>query len=260
MNGIITLTTDFSMSDAYVGMMKGAILSVVPNVTIIDLAHDINPHDVFEAGFVLQTAYRFFPDGTVHLVVVDPGVGSVRRRIAMNCGEHFFVGPDNGVFSYMIRNSERCNAVEIAVPAPDRGLRGITFEGRDIFAPAAARLASGVPLSEIGEPAEELVTLDIPRPRVNEVTIDGKIVYIDHFGNCVSNISAAEIERLDGSVQTSVAGQSVGPLRTSYSDVPVGEPLAIINSLDHLEIAINQGNAESDLNVKVGTPVRVLAR
>jgi hypothetical protein len=248
------------MSDAYVGMMRGAILSISPNVTIVDLAHDINPHDVFEGAFVLQTAYRFFPDGTVHLVVVDPGVGSVRRRIAMKCDNHYFVGPDNGVFSYTIRNAEHCVAVEIDVPAPGPGLRGVTFEGRDIFAPAAARLASGVPLSEIGKPAEDLVTLDIPRSRVNEVTIDGKIVYIDHFGNCVSNIEAAEIERLGGSLQVSVAGQSVGPLRMSYSDVPVGEPLAIINSLDHLEVAINQGNAESDLNVKVGTPVRVLAR
>ncbi len=260
MGRIITLTTDFSMSDAYIGMMRGAILSIAPDINIVDLAHDINPHDVFEGAFVLQTAYRFFPDGTVHVVVVDPGVGSVRRRIAMECGSHYFVGPDNGVFSYTIRTAQNCSAVEIDVPPPGPGLRGLTFEGRDIFAPAAARIASGVPLSEIGRPVEDLVTLNIPRPRVNEVTIDGKIVYIDHFGNCVSNIEATEIERLGGSLQVSVAGQSVGPLRVSYSDVPVGEALAIINSLDHLEIAINQGNAETDLNVKVGTPVRVVAK
>lgn len=260
MNRIVTLTTDFSMSDAYVGMMKGAILSVSRDISIVDLAHDINPHDVFEGAFVLQTAYRFFPEGTVHLAVVDPGVGSVRRRVAMRCGGHYFVGPDNGVFSYVISSSEQCAAVEISAPETRRGLHGVTFEGRDIFAPAAARIACGVPLSEIGRPVDNLVTLDMPRPRVNEVTIDGKIIYIDHFGNCVSNIEAAEIERLGGSVQVSVGGQSVGPLRTSYSDVPAGEPLAIINSLDHLEIAINQGNAETDLNIKVGTPVRVVKK
>ncbi|MCX8052230.1 MAG: SAM-dependent chlorinase/fluorinase [Armatimonadetes bacterium] len=257
MNRIITLTTDFSMSDAYVGMMKGAILSVSPDITIVDLAHNINAHDVFEAAFVLQTAYRFFPEGTVHVVVVDPGVGSVRRRLAMCCGNHYFVGPDNGVFSYVIRDSDQCSAVEIVPTNSRSGLHGVTFEGRDVFAPAAAKLASGVPLSEIGKPADNLVLLDIPRPRVNDVTIDGKIIYIDHFGNCVSNIEAVEIEKLGGSILVSVGGQNVGPLRTSYSDVPVGEPLAIINSLDHLEIAINQGNAEIDLNVKVGTPVKV---
>jgi hypothetical protein len=259
LNGIITLTTDFSMSDAYVGVMKGAILCVAPNVTIVDLAHDISPHDVFEAAFVLNSAYKFFPEGTIHLVVVDPGVGSVRRRIAVKCQGHYFVGPDNGVFTYALRRSE-CDIVEIAGSSQDRGRRGITFEGRDIFAPAAARLASGATLSDLGSPASDLVTLDIPQPRINEHAIDGKMIYIDHFGNCVSNIEAAELERLGGSVDVAVAGQSVGPLRTSYSDVPVGEPLAIIDSLDHLEIAINQGNAETDLNVKVGTPVKVIVR
>ncbi len=257
MAGIITLTTDFSMSDTYVGMMKGAILSVAPDATLVDLAHDINAHDVLEAAFVIHTSYRYFPPGTVHLVVVDPGVGSVRRRIAMKCGEHYFVGPDNGVFTYMIRSSDGCEAVEIEAPRRNGGLRGVTFEGRDVFAPAAARLALGVPLTELGKPAHDLVTLDIPKPRINESTIEGKIIYIDHFGNCISNIEASHIESLSGSPRVSVAGHDLGSLRSSYADVPVGEPLAIINSLDHLEIAINQGNAEQDLNIKVGTPVRV---
>ena len=248
------------MSDAYVGVMKGAILSVARGVTIVDLAHDINPHDVFEAAFILGTAYRFFPDSTVNLVVVDPGVGSVRRRLAMRCGEHYFVGPDNGVFSYAISSAGGCQAIEIAVTREDRGLRGVTFEGRDIFAPAAAKLASGMPLSELGSPVTDLVQLEVPRPRFTDGAIDGRIIYIDHFGNCVSNIEAAEVERLVGSAQVSIGGQSLGPLRTSYSDVPLAEPLAVINSLDHLEIAINQGNAESDLNIKVGTPVKVVTK
>lgn len=258
MNGIITLTTDFSTSDAYVGVMKGAILSVARDVTIVDLAHNISPHDVLEGAFVLQTAYHYFPDGTVHLVVVDPGVGSVRRRIALRCGEHYFVGPDNGVFSYAIKSAGSCEAVEIVVDEPARGVRGVTFEGRDVFAPAAAQLASGANLSDLGPAITDMVTLQIPLPRINEHTIDGRVVYIDHFGNCVSNIEAADIERVGGSVTVAVGGQNLGPLRASYSDVPLAEPLAVINSLGHLEIAINQGNAEADLNVKVGTPVRVL--
>lgn len=257
MGKIITLTTDFSMSDTYVGMMKGAILSVAPDATLVDLAHDINAHDVPEAAFVIHTSYRFFPPGTVHLVVVDPGVGSVRRRIAMKCGEHYFVGPDNGVFTYMIQSPDYCEAVEIEPPPRAPGLRGVTFEGRDVFAPAAAKIALGTPLHELGQPASNLVMLNIPKPRISGSTIDGKIIYIDHFGNCISNIEAADIESLGGTPRVSVAGHDLGPLRSSYADVPVGEPLAIINSLDHLEIAINQGNAEQDLNIKVGTPVRV---
>lgn len=257
MGKIITLTTDFSMSDTYVGMMKGAILCVAPDATLVDLAHNISPHDVFEAAFIIHTSYKFFPPGTVHLVIVDPAVGSARRRIAMKCGEHYFVGPDNGVFTYMIRASECCDAVEIEAPPRGPGLRGVTFEGRDVFAPVAAKLALGTPLSEIGKPISDPVTLDIPKPRISATSIDGKIIYIDHFGNCISNIEAADIEALGGTPRVSVAGYDLGPLRRSYADVPPGEPLAVINSLDHLEIAINQGNAREDLNIKVGTPVRV---
>ena len=257
MNGIVTLTTDFSTADAYVGMMKGAILSIDPTIYCVDLAHEVQAHDVMEAAFVLESAYTYFPKGTVHLVVVDPGVGSLRRRVAVSCGGYYFVGPDNGVFSYVLRESSTYAAVEIAVPREREGLHGVTFEGRDIFGPAAAKLASGVKLADIGTRVESLVSLDTHGPKMNENHIDGRIVYVDHFGNCVSNIRACDLEGLCEPLSISVGGFVIGELTTSYSGAAVGDSLAVINSLDRLEIAINQGNAHEDMNITVGTPVRV---
>lgn len=257
MSKIITLTTDFSTSDAYVGSMKGAILTVAPDATIVDVAHSIAAHDVFQAAFVLETAYRYFPEGTVHVVIVDPGVGTVRRRLAMRCGGHYFVGPDNGVFSYPIRNEGVCECVEIATPERPSGLRGVTFEGRDVFGPVAARIANGVPLSEIGGPVEGPMVLGIPDPVTNGDSIEGRIIYIDHFGNCITNIVLRDLEKLGGNPVVTVGGHSVGELHRSYADVEVGDGVALVNCVDHLEIAINQGSAERALNVKVGSKVKV---
>jgi hypothetical protein len=256
LSGIVTLTTDFSTSDAYVGMMKGRILSIAPDVTIVDLAHNIGPHDVFQAAFVIAGAYQYFPPNTVHVAVVDPGVGSSRRRLALRCGDYILVGPDNGVFSYVIRKEGTCETVEIEAPNRDEH-SGVTFEGRDVFAPVAARLASGVPLSEVGTPTEKPIELSLPKPRISEGLIEGKVIYIDHFGNCISNIEASELASLDGSLSILVAGQEVGGLHNTYSDVPVGEPVAVMGSLGHLEMAVNQGNLADEINVDVGSPVRV---
>lgn len=258
MSGIITLTTDFSTSDAYVGMMKGRILSIAPDVTIIDLAHDIGPHDVFQAAFVIAGAYHYFPPNTVHMAVVDPGVGSSRRRLALRCKDYILVGPDNGVFSYVIRKEGTCESVEIAAPERDEH-SGVTFEGRDVFAPAAARLASGVPLSEVGSPTEGPIELSLPKPRVNDGLIEGKVIYIDHFGNCISNIEGSDLAGLGREFTVTVAGQEIGGLHTTYSDVPVGEPVAVMGSLGHLEMAVNQGSLADEINVDVGSPVRVRA-
>jgi S-adenosylmethionine hydrolase len=257
-SGIITLTTDFSTADAYVGAIKGVILSIAPEATIVDLAHDIGPHDVDQAAFVLETAYKYFPEGAIHMVVVDPGVGSVRRRLAMRCGKYYFVGPDNGVFAYPIKACGLCECVELAASASAGKLRGVTFEGRDVFAPAAARLALGVPLQELGPEAHNPMQLDLAHPKITSTSIEGRIIHVDHFGNCISNIITADIEKLGENVMVSVGGYEVGGLMMSYSDVPVGDMLAIINSLDHLEIATNQGNAADELNITVGTPVRVV--
>ena len=256
MSGIVTLTTDFSTSDAYVGMMKGRILSIAPDVTIVDLAHDIGPHDVFQAAFVIAGAYRYFPPNTVHVAVVDPGVGSNRRRIALRCGEYVLVGPDNGVFSYVIRKEGTCETVEINAPRLD-DQTGATFEGRDVFAPVAARLASGAPLSKVGVPTGVPMELSLPKPRISDGLIEGRVIYIDHFGNCITNIEAQDLVSLGGSLVVSVGGQEIGGLQNTYSDVPVGEPVAVMGSLGHLEMAVNQGNLADEINVDVGSPVRI---
>lgn len=256
MGGIVTLTTDFSTSDAYVGMMKGRILSIAPDVTVVDLAHDISPHDVFQAAFVIAGAYRYFPPNTVHVAVVDPGVGSERRRIALRCGSYIMVGPDNGIFSYAIRKEGKCEIVEIHAPGPDDHT-GMTFEGRDVFAPAAARIAAGAALSEIGVPAEEPMELSLPKPRLADDTLVGRVIYIDHFGNCITNIETQDLEGMEGEISVSVAGQQIGGMHRTYSDVPVGEPVAVLGSLGHLEMAVNQGNLAEEINVDVGSPVRV---
>lgn len=259
MSKIITLTTDFSTADAYVGAMKGAILCVAPDVTIVDLAHEITPHDVSEAAFVLESVYRYFPKGTVHVVVVDPGVGTVRRRLAVHCGDYYFVGPDNGVLTYPMMNEGICECVEIKVPDRPAGLCGVTFEGRDVFGPAAARIVNGTPLSDLGPPVENPVKLKIAQPIITETAVDGRIIYIDHFGNCISNIRCKDLQHLAGSnIKAIVGGYDVGRLRNSYADVEPGEPVALVNSVGHVEIAINQGSAEKDLNLKVGSKVRVV--
>ena len=239
--------------------MKGVILSESRDITIVDLAHDIGPQDISQAAFVIESAYRYFPEGSVHLVVVDPGVGSLRRRLAMKCGKHYFVGPDNGVFSFPIRKDGIDECVEIQVPERDNGLRGVTFEGRDVFAPIAAKIARGVPLSEIGTPISNPVELSTPRPRINDNSIEGRIIYIDHFGNCVSNIELSDIEKFNKNVMVSLAGVTIGVLDKCYSDVGIGETLSLINSVDHVEIAINHGSAAEVMNVKVGSTVRAEA-
>ncbi len=259
MSGIITLITDFSTSDHYVGTMKGVILSINPNVTIIDIAHEIAAHDISQAAFVLKNSYKYFPEGTVHMAVVDPGVGSNRRRVAMHCGGHYFVGPDNGVFSYPIRDRGLCECVSISVPEEKIGVAS-TFEGRDIFAPTAAKIAMGVPLSELGEAISDPVKLQLPKPKISDKMIEGQIVYIDHFGNCCSNIEVEDLAKLGGTPNVWVGGFWIGPVRAFYSEVEPNETLAVINSMDHLEIAVNQGNAKQELNLQIGSRVKVEIR
>lgn len=253
---IITLTTDFSTSDAYMGAMKGAILSICPGVTIVDITHEIPPQDIFKAAFVLRSVYRYFPQGTIHVVVVDPGVGSDRRRIAMRCGDYYFVGPDNGVFTYPVREDGVVECVEL--DAPDgQGRRGVTFDGRDVFGPAAARIACGASLGEIGRPAENPVLLDIPEPVIGEFSVEGRIIYIDSFGNCVTNIKAGDIAHLGDEVEVIVDEHRVGCLRNTYADVAVDEVLALVNSVELVEIAVNRGSAEESLGIVVGSTVVV---
>ncbi len=254
---IITLTTDFGTSDAYVGTMKGVILGINPNVRVVDLTHAVPPQDIHEAAFTIRFAYRYFPKGTIHTVVVDPGVGSDRQAIVCEIDGAFFVCPDNGVLGYLLQDIDggperRMNVVAIQNPVYHLLEVSNTFHGRDIFAPVAAHLSRGVPLADIGPPVENLVQLPIPMSEISGNTITGQIVKIDRFGNAITNISESALAGKGLSYEINIRGTRLARLNRSYAESAIGEPLAIIGSFGLLEIAINGGSAEKQLGLKRG--------
>lgn len=259
---IITLTTDFGTSDAYVGTMKGVILGINPNVRVLDLTHAISPQDIHEAAFTIHSVYRYYPKGTIHTVVVDPGVGSDRQAIVCEIDGIFFVCPDNGVLSYLLQDIDSSTELQmntVAIQNPIYHLPEVsnTFHGRDIFAPVAAHLSRGVPLTDIGPPVESLVQIPIPIPEVSENTITGQIVRIDRFGNAITNISETALAGKVSEYEISVGSKRLTHINRAYAESAVGEPLAIIGSFGLLEIAINGGSAEICLGLKRGDVVEV---
>ncbi|MEH1868205.1 MAG: SAM-dependent chlorinase/fluorinase [Nostoc sp.] len=255
---LMTFLSDFGDRDIYVGVMKGVIAQINPRLRVIDLTHQIPPQDIAAARFCLMNAYPYFPVETVHLAVVDPGVGSKRRAIAVEFAQGFLVGPDNGIFSGVLSQSPAIAAVELTnlnywrTPQPSK-----TFHGRDIFAPVAASLASGVSLKQLGQEIDpaSLVKLDIGDCKQISNGVVGCIQYIDHFGNLVSNIPASYVQGKTWSVQA--AGLSI-PSCKIYSDVNVGEILALVGSHGWVEIAINSGNAYSQLHLDWQAPLQVV--
>ena len=264
---IITLTTDFGIRDTYVGIMKGVILGINPNVQVVDLTHAIPPQDIYEAAFSIYAAHSYFPRGTIHVIVVDPGVGSDRRAIVCQTDNAFFVCPDNGVLSYLLQSTENearppVNAVEIQNKAYYLPEVSNTFHGRDIFAPIAAHLSLGIPLEDLGPPVQTLVQLPIQAPELSGNTLTGQIVKIDRFGNAITNISESAIAGLESASTGEISAYEIriGSVRLNrfnraYAESGVGKPLAIIGSSGLLEIAINSGNAKESLGLKWGDPV-----
>ncbi len=254
---VITLLTDFGTKDPYVAIMRAVILRINPAATIVDLCHDISPQDVEEAAFVLSTAYPYFPEDAVHLIVVDPGVGSERRAIAARTPRGTFVAPDNGVLSYVFARElvsqvvHLTNATYWLSPVSD------TFHGRDIFAPAAAHLSLGLALADLGPAISDPVRFDITEPQAqNDGTIVGQVLYIDGFGNLITNIPG---ERLPAgrALRVRIAGQNVaGPLK-AYAEVRDGQLLALVDSSGYLEIAVRNGSAAATLRVGRGAAVAV---
>ena len=242
MRRIITLTTDFGSRDHYVGVMKGVMLSVNVNANPVDITHCIESHDIRAASFVIGNSYRYFPEKTVHLVVVDPGVGSSRRPLAVMADGHFFVGPDNGVFSSVLRSCEDPCAREIK--NSDYLLKEIssTFHGRDIFAPVAAHLSLGVSFSEIGPQIRDPEILPRDGYSVNGAEIRGTVVYTDKFGNLVTSIPTEAVN--DGArAVVNVGEKQVTGISESYSSVEAGEIVVIGGSGGYIEISVNQGRA-----------------
>lgn len=265
---IVTLTSDFGLSDPYVAAMKGAILSLNPAVTIVDVTHDVHPQQIAEAVFLLEAAVPYFPKGTVHVVVVDPGVGTERRLLIVVSPAGYFVGPDNGVLAVALPEEAR-KAGEVALPEglravairPERLGRGEisrTFHGRDIFAPAAARLTLGASPEELGEPVRSLVSL--PPFRANrdaDGALAGRVVHVDRFGNLVTDIRGSDIAR--GPVSVEIADRTIDGLSATYG-LEKGRLVALIGSGGYLEVAVTQGDAAVALGARVGTPVRVRDR
>ena len=253
MGNIITLTTDFGTSDAYIGAMKGVILGINPNATIVDISHDIEPQNILQAAYVLDKAYPYFPKGTIHVVVVDPGVGTERKAVIIKTLEAFFVAPDNGVLSYVVEN--RIEAVSITNPRFWRKPVSATFHGRDIFAPVAAHLSLGTSPHEFGETISSLVAFPCPRPRVEaDGTIIGHVVHIDRFGNLITDIKRSDLPETN--LQIEVKGHSIWGLSVSYAEG--GELLALIGSDEHLEIGAENGSAAALLGAKVWEQVDVI--
>lgn len=258
-SGPITLLTDFGMTDPFVGIMKGVILSVCREAIVIDLTHAVPPQDVRAGALLLRAAVGVFPPGTIHVAVVDPGVGSVRRPILIETERGTFVGPDNGVLSLAVASLGGGRARVIENQRYFHQPVSQTFHGRDIFAPVAAHLACGVRPAEIGSPIDSIVELTIPLMGATDSGLVGQVLYADHFGNLITNIAGAAIQRFANQrICVSIAGKRVAGPMASYADVPEGEPLAIIDSWDMLEVAVRNGSAAKKFAAGPGTPVTVV--
>ena len=256
MTRLLTLLTDFGTRDCYVAVMKGTIAQIDRTLQSIDLTHEIEPQDIHSARFCLMTAYPYFPPETVHIIVVDPGVGSSRRAIALQLENGFLVAPDNGGVSGVLSQFPAVAAVELTNSAYWRTPQiSATFHGRDIFAPVGAHLARGVPLTELGNSIDprSLTQLSLPNPAKTKDGWTGCIQAIDRFGNSISNIPADVLpQQWSVSIaQTKIFGGS------TYADRPAGELLALVGSHGFVEIAINCGNAQSALNLAIGTPLKI---
>ena len=239
--------TDFGSKDHYAGVMKGVILGINPDARIVDITHEIEKFNIFEAAFMLKSYYKYFPPGTVHVAVVDPGVGGLRRPVAVEAGGNFFVGPDNGIFSPVLDSADNPRVIEIANTAYMLGNVSGTFHGRDIFAPAAAHLSAGAGIYDLGTDAPLPFSLEIPEPSVEGNKITGEVLYADSFGNLVTNIPGGIIKP-DSSVY--VDGHALDRISRSYGETVKGELLAIIGSAGLLEISLNRGSAKDFLGTK----------
>jgi len=261
-SGVVTLTTDFGLRDPFVGVMKGQILLRFPRATLVDLTHEIPAHWPAEAGFWLARAFRYFPRGTVHVAVVDPGVGGTRAIAAVETEGHVFLAPDNGLLAPVMDGAAAPVARRVAESVLERiGVRAVsaTFHGRDIFAPVAAELASGrLEPGQLGEACTDLVPGWLEDPVVAESHVTGAVVTIDHFGNLITNIEAQHLRHLSEAA-VRVAGRDV-PMRRIYADARPGEYLALMNSFGVLEIARAERSAAEGLGLARGAPVVVFSK
>jgi hypothetical protein len=246
---LVAIITDFGTRDPYVAQMKGVILGGSLSIQIVDITHEIPPHNVRVASFFLKTTEPYFPKNTCFLAVVDPGVGTERRAIVLKWRDRVFVGPDNGIFTPFFFGDFK--AYELGVPS----WAARTFHGRDVFAWSVRKMLEGIELEELGKPFNDPVRISLPEPEVSRGEIRGEVLFSDHFGNLITNIPKAMLE--GKRVKVEIKGEKLD-LKNTYREVKIGEPLALIGSFNTLEIAVREGSAARHLKAGEGTPVRVI--
>ncbi len=256
---LITLTTDFGTVDTYHAIMKGVILSINPDCRIVDITHQIEPHDIRSAGFALMTAFSYFPKNTIHVAVVDPGVGTDRRAIIIDAGNHFFVGPDNGIFSFIVsgKSGIKPEIHEITDTAYMLPRVSSTFQGRDVFAPAAAHLSLGVPARCFGAPVQDPVSCPFPEPVLkSDTSIEGEVLHIDRFGNIISNIPRLLIDKtLSAPFYAQIKETTVSKTVPSYGFASEDEIFCLFGSSGFLEISLKNKSAAEKLNCHAGDKI-----
>ncbi|MBM4124578.1 MAG: SAM-dependent chlorinase/fluorinase [Nitrospira sp.] len=259
---MITLLTDFGLRDYFVASMKGVILNINSQARIVDLSHDVAPQQIEEAAYLLKSSYRYFPDGTVHVAVVDPGVGTQRRPLLVSTSRYYFLAPDNGLLSYIFEEelSVEVRAIENKQYRLDS--EGATFDGRDLFAPAAAWLTKGQPPGSFGRLIRDYATLPIQEPAVNNKTLTGRIVYVDRYGNLISNVTPLHLKELQGATRKSssevtirIGGATIQGLVKAYAEGSSASPQALINSNGQVEIFVKEGSAAEALKCPRGEKI-----
>jgi len=259
---IISIITDFGIKDGNVGVMHGVILGIAPDTKIVDLSHVVQPQNVREAGYILYRSATYFPKGTVHMVVTDPGVGTARRPMAARIGDWFYVGPDNGIITMFLERAKQngwphefvhLNKSEYWLPVVSH-----IFHGRDIFSPCAAHLARGVPMSELGTPFTDPILLPLPRPEKTKNGWKGEIVEIDHFGNAASNIRMDDLGKAfdqKEKIHVKLKDVEIKGMVHTFGERPVGDLIALMSSTGELCVSVVNGNAATRLGVKIGDPI-----
>jgi len=255
---LVTLTTDFGTTDPFVGIMKGVLATRAPGVRVIDVTHGIPPQDVRAGALVLRQSAPWFPAGTIHVAVVDPGVGGERRPICVATTRACYVGPDNGVLSLAAATQGISGVFELTDPQFQLSPRSDTFHGRDVFAPVAAALATGTAPEQLGPPVKDMTALAFPEARRMDGVVRGEVVYVDHFGNLVTNVSRKDLDGFSGAtLSVTIRATHVRGVATSYSSAQPGQMVAVVNSWEFLEVAVRDGSARERLRAGVGEPVIV---
>lgn len=260
---IITLTTDFGYKDPFVGIMKGVMLGINPSINIVDITHDIEPGNILQAAFAIEASFMYFPYKTIHVVVVDPDVGSSRRPIIVSTGHQYLVGPDNGIFSRIYSIAETIDVIHVTAEHYFLSPRSTTFHGRDVFAPVAAWLSKGIDLMNFGEPIKDYVDLPIPIPSFPAKNIiEGEIIYIDRFGNLITNIHAQkllEISKNNAGKKMSILIKGMeAPFRKFYSDGNDEYIYSLVNSFNYIELFVRNKNASLEFGIKIGDKVGII--